>query len=144
LTACGLLAHSQTANPLHEVNRIYVDGFGAKTGANDLKRDLAAELRKLKAIQVVNSAAQADATLSGDGEIYLKGYYSLNPRAGVSPSNGEPIYGGSLSVELKDRNGETLWSYLATPRSGVRDAARELSKDVVKHLAVKLPNGTRR
>ena len=141
LAACALLGRSQTQNPLQGINRIYLDSFGNKPGAGDLKKDLAAALRKLKTIELVNTPTQADATLSGDGEIYLKGYYSLNPRAGVSPGNGEPIYGGSLSVELKDRKGETLWSYLATPRSGMRDAARDLSKNVAKHLAAQLPQG---
>jgi hypothetical protein len=58
----------------------------------------------------------------------------LNPRAGTSPTNGQAVYGGYISVELKDRAGVTLWSYLATPRSGSKDIARDLSKDVVKHL----------
>lgn len=93
-----------------------------------------AELRKVKAFDLVDSAADADATLSGSGEIWLKGFLSLNPRAGTLPENGQPVYDGYVSVELKDRNGETLWSYLATARAASKQPARELSKEVVRHL----------
>ena len=44
------------------------------------------------------------------------------------------MYGGYVSVELKDRAGVTLWSYLATPHTGSKNIAHDLSKDVVKHL----------
>lgn len=99
-----------------------------------MKKDLAAELRKTDIFDVADSAEQADGILTGHGDTWLKGYYSLNPRAGPSPANGQPVYGGYVSVELKDRAGATLWSYLATPHSGSKNIAHDLSKDVVKHL----------
>jgi hypothetical protein len=125
---------AQSAGP---VRRIYVNGLSP----DDVRKDLIAALRKSKLFDVVATADQADAVLSGGGKIWRKGFYSLNPRAGTSPSNGQPVYGGFLSVELKDRHGETLWSYLATPRSGSTDAAGDLSRDVVKHLAGSLSKG---
>jgi hypothetical protein len=99
-----------------------------------VKKELSAELRRLDIFAVADSAGDADAKLTGHGDTWLKGYYSLNPRAGTSPANGQPVYGGYLSVELKDRAGVTLWSYLATPRAGSKNIAHDLSKDVVKHL----------
>jgi len=72
--------------------------------------------------------------LGGGGEIWVKGYRSLNPRSGRSPSNGTPVYAGYLSVELRDRNGETIWSYLATPGPST-DVAKDLSKRIAKHVA---------
>lgn len=124
----------QDANSLQSVKRIFIDGLGNKPQLSEVKRDLASELRKSKIFEVVDSAGQADATLTGHGDTWLKGYYSLNPRSGTSPANGQPIYGGYVSVELKDRAGVTLWSYLATPHTGSRNIAHDLSKDVVKHL----------
>jgi hypothetical protein len=132
LTIVPLLG--QGADSLRSVKRIFIDGFGDKPGIEQVKKDLAAQLRHSDIFEVAASPDQADATLSGRGDTWLKGYYSLNPRAGTSPTNGQAVYGGYISVELKDRAGVTLWSYLATPRSGSKDIARDLSKDVVKHL----------
>jgi hypothetical protein len=124
----------QAPNSLHSVKRIFIDGLGDKPELREVKRALASELRRSEIFSLADSPDQADATLTGHGDTWLKGYYSLNPRAGTSPSNGQPVYGGYVSVELKDRAGVTLWSYLATPHAASRNIAHELSKDVVKHL----------
>jgi hypothetical protein len=128
------LAYGQDANPLRRVKRIFVEGLGDKPELREIQKDLATELRRSEAFDLADSADQADATLTGRGATWLKGYYSLNPRAGTSPGNGQAVYGGYVSVELKDRAGVTLWSYLATPHSSSRNIAKDLSKDVVKHL----------
>lgn len=128
------LLMGQEPNSLRAVKRIFIDGFGEKPELREVKKDLTAELRRSDTFGVADSPRDADATLTGHGDTWLKGYYSLNPRAGTSPSNGEAVYGGYVSVELKDRAGVTLWSYLATPHGGSKNIARELSKDVVKHL----------
>jgi len=124
----------QEANSLRSVKRIFIDGLGDKPGLQEVKKDLATELRRSEIFAVADSADQADATLSGNGNTWLKGYYSLNPRAGTSPTNGQPVYGGYVSVELKDRAGATLWSYLATPHSGSKNIAHDLAKNVAAHL----------
>ncbi|HUA18092.1 MAG TPA: hypothetical protein VMB25_05060 [Bryobacteraceae bacterium] len=114
--------------------RIFVADLGDKPAMQEVRNFLAADLRKSKVFTLAGSQADADAVLSGHGDLWVKGYYSLNPRAGTAPANGEPIYGGYISVELKDRSGDTLWSYLATPHYGSHNMARDLAKDVVKHL----------
>lgn len=101
---------------------------------NDLKKAVTSQLRKGHEWEVVDTPGKADATLGGKGEIWIRGYYSLNPRAGTSPANGMPVYGGYVSVELKDTRGETLWSYLATLHSNSTNIYRDLSSQVVKHL----------
>jgi hypothetical protein len=125
----GAFLYGQAA-PKH----IFVADLGDKPALQEVRSRLIAELRKSKVFMVADSEAGADAILSGHGDLWLKGYYSLNPRAGTSPANGQPIYGGYISVELKDRSGDTLWSYLATPHYGSQNMARDLAKDVVKHL----------
>jgi hypothetical protein len=126
--------HGQDVNSLRSVKRIFIDGFGDKPELHAVKKDLATDLRKSDLFDVVDSMDQADAILTGRGDTWLKGYFSLNPRAGTSPSNGQPVYGGYISVELKDRAGATLWSYLATPHAASKNIAHDLSKDVAKHL----------
>jgi hypothetical protein len=134
LLVFALFASGQQGNSLRSVKRIFIDGLGDKPELREVKKDLASELRRSEIFGVADSADQADATLTGRGNTWLKGYYSLNPRAGTSPANGQPVYGGYISVELKDRAGVTLWSYLATPHAGSRNIAHDLSKDVIKHL----------
>ncbi|HTW67709.1 MAG TPA: hypothetical protein VME17_23995 [Bryobacteraceae bacterium] len=116
------------------MKRIFVESFGDKPDLRAVKADLIRELNGSKIFVAAGSEQEADATLTGHGDTWLKGYYSLNPRAGPSIANGQPIYGGYISVELKDRTGTTLWSYLATPRGGSKNIAHDLSKDVIKHL----------
>jgi hypothetical protein len=128
------MIRGQEGNSLRSVKRIFIEGLGDKPELREVKKDLAALLRKSEIFGIADSSDQADATLTGRGDTWLKGYYSLNPRAGTSPANGQPVYGGYVSVELKDRAGVTLWSYLATPHTGSKNIAHDLSKDVVKHL----------
>jgi hypothetical protein len=117
------------------LKRIYVEPFPAKTGSDKLREDLVAELRRLGSPAIAASEAEADALVSGDGETWIKGYRSLNPRSGRLPSNGDPVYAGFLSVELKDTKGDTLWSYLVTLGPSSENISKDLSKQIVKHLA---------
>ena len=75
-----------------------------QAGSEKLRKDLIAELRKLTSISLVSGESSADAILGGGGEIWIKGYRSLNPRSGRLPSDGTPVYGGYLSVELREHD----------------------------------------
>src|SRR5215469_3349617 len=116
--------------------RLYVEPFATKTGAEKLRDDVMGELRKQGSYTLVPNDANADLILGGGGEIWIKGYRSFSPRSHMKmPSNGTPIYGGYLSVELKDRRGVTVWSYLAAPSAASEDVSKDISKRVAKHLA---------
>jgi hypothetical protein len=118
--------------------KLYVEPLSVKAGSSKLRGDMIGQLRKMTAFSVVTSKADADAILSGNGEIWVKGYVSLNPRSGRSTFDGTPVYMGFLSVEIKDTRGVTLWSYLATPGSESQDISKDLSKRIAKHLAAAL------
>jgi hypothetical protein len=141
----GVIAPSafsgQAENQPAGVKRIYVEAFPARTGSMKLREDLIAELRKLSSLTIVASESDADAIASGDGETWIKGYRSLNPRSGRLPSDGEPVYAGFLSVELKDTKGDTLWSYLVNLGPASESISKDLSKQIVKHLADALTKG---
>ena len=124
----------QADTKLAGIKRIFVERFPAKTGSEKLREDLVAELRRLGSLSIVASESDADAIVTGDGETWIKGYRSLNPRSGRLPSNGEPEYAGFLSVELKDTKGETLWSYLVMLGPASEKISKDLSKQIVKHL----------
>jgi phosphate transport system substrate-binding protein len=118
-----------------------VEPFATKSGAEKLREDVIAELRKQRTVTLVAGEWAATAILGGGGEIWIKGYRSLNPRSGPLPSSGTPVYGGYLSVELRNPKGETLWSYLATPDADSPDVSKDLARRIAKHVAVALQQG---
>lgn len=130
----------QSAVSISQVKKVYVDALGDKKGATELRDALVERLRKSREVQVVSSAVEADAVITGSGEIWIKGYYNTSVRP--SKNNEVPIYGGTLSVELKGKNDETLWSYLVTP-SKMRwsSVAQDLAAQIVKKLVETLRNG---
>jgi hypothetical protein len=123
------------------VKRVYVEAFHAKANSMKLREDLIAELRKMGSFAIVASESDADEIVSGDGETWIKGYRSLNPRSGRLPSDGDPVYAGFLSVEFKDKKGDTLWSYLVTLGPASEGISKDLSKQIVKHLAEAMNTG---
>jgi len=135
--AVALLATQ--AGMASEAKRLYVEPFTTKSGSERLRAEVVSELRKLTSVSLVTAEKQADVILGGGGEIWIKGYRSLNPRSGREPANGTPVYDGFLSVELRDQKGETLWSDLVTPGAGAENVGKDLAKRIAKHLAEALP-----
>jgi phosphate transport system substrate-binding protein len=131
----------QTSPADHSTRRIYVEPFVTKQGSEKFREDVVAGLRKLNSVSLARDESNADVILGGGGEVWIKGYRSHNPQLGNPLPNGTPIYTGFLSIELKDRNGETLWSYLATPPASSRDISKDLSALIVKKLAEALEQG---
>ncbi len=116
--------------------RLYVEAFATKAGAEKLREDVTAELRKLNSVSLVPDESSADLILGGGGEVWVRGYRSFSPRSHMKlQTNGTPLYGGYLSVELRNKNGVTVWSYLATPGAASEDISKDLSKRIAKHLA---------
>jgi phosphate ABC transporter phosphate-binding protein len=123
------------------VTRLYVEAFAAKAGTEKLRDDVAADLRKLPSVAVVPDESQADLIVGGGGEIWIRGYRSFSPRSHMKlPTNGTPIYGGYLSVELRNRRGVTVWSSLVTPGADSADVSKELAHHIAKQLAEALPH----
>jgi len=137
LIGLGLSARltAQTASPAVKAERIFVGSFGASDQDTRIRQAVVDELRKHGRLKIVDSAQSADAVLTGSGEVWIKGYYSLNPRARSLGEDAHPIFGGYLSVELKGTGNTVLWSYLVTPRRfGPDDVSRNLAEQVAKKL----------
>jgi hypothetical protein len=134
----GLLAWSALTfgASLSNVKTIYIETLGTKPGSSELTKKLATELEKTAGLHLVKTKDQADAYIHGDGEIWIRGHISLNPRSGTDPHKGQPVYGGLLSVELRGRDNSVLWSYLATPRPGDEDVQKDLIHQVAKGLKI--------
>jgi hypothetical protein len=85
--------HAQRLTTSHEepIKRLYVDSFEGKTSAAQLRERLIARLRSDRKWQIVDRPEEADAVVHGNGETWVKGYISMNPR---SKSLHQPAYGG--------------------------------------------------
>jgi hypothetical protein len=127
--------------PAHPIRRIYVEPFASREGSEKFREDVTAELRKMKFVSLAADESSADEILGGGGEIWIKGYRSHNPQFGRVAANGTPIYTGFLSIELRNRDGQTLWSYLATPPAASRDILQDLAVVIAKSLGEALAEG---
>jgi phosphate ABC transporter phosphate-binding protein len=137
---CGLaIVLSSLTLQAESTRRLYVEPFATRTGPENLRENVITELRKQNSISLVAAESAADLILGGGGEIWIKGYRSLNPRSGQSHANATPVYSGYLSVELRGARGETLWSDLITPDPDSQDIAKDLSRIIAKHIAEALP-----
>lgn len=144
LSLSALAPAALAADALAAVKSVHIESLGAKPGSADLVKDLTRELQKTAGLRLAKAGEPANAAVRGDGEIWIRGYLSLNPRAGSGPGRGAPIYGGYLSVELRDGANAVLWSYLATVHTGATDAARDLSRQVAKALKMAIAKAARK
>ena len=137
LAAGTLPVRAQTAHSLSQVKKIYVQPLGPGKLGNELRDRVISRLRKDGNIEVVETAEQADAVLSGTAQIWVTGHVSNNPR---SPSTAQQaVYSGFLSVRVtsKQKEKEVVWSYLVTPR---KFAWGGIVHDLADNLASRLLN----
>ena len=104
---------AQTARSLSQVTKVYLAPVKGAVGAAEIHEALARQLRKSSVFRLVDSPAAADAVLSGNSQLWVKGTVATNPR--VPSSHPQPVFGGFLSIEMTGANQQPLWSYLATP-----------------------------
>jgi len=134
-------ARSWQTSSTTRIKQIYVEPFATQAGSEKFRQDLIAELGKHVLVSLAANESGADAILGGGGEVWIKGYRSHNPQLGNIPANGTAIYSGFLSIELRDKNGETLWSYLATPPVASEDVTKDLSAEIASKLVEFLRKG---
>jgi len=115
--------------------RIFIEPFAGKQGAAELRSELVKLVEHERGMTIVEDKQAADFVLSGTGETYIKGYVGTNPRVRYLNSDAKAVYGGYLSVELKNREHDPVWSYLATPRRfGPDDINRNLAGQIARKL----------
>jgi hypothetical protein len=80
------------------VKKIYVDSLGEDGAAAAMRKGISNELIKSGRFEVVDSAEQADAVLSGEGH------------ATHSKDGAKTHYQATVAVTLKDKEQQVLWS----------------------------------
>jgi hypothetical protein len=133
LTCCAPVFTQATRVPA-KVHSIFIGEITGMPEAGAIRQALTDELRRHGKPVLAGGPDTADGTLTGTGQLWVKGYYSLNPRERSLGEDAHRVYGGYLSVELRDRKGEVLWSYLVTPRRGYDSVSHDLAGQVFKRL----------
>jgi len=98
--------------PHTHVRSIAVDSVGTGEAAVALRKRIVERLQRHPGLRFAASPAEADVTLRGSSSIWPTGSFAISPH---SNSYRVTHYQGYLSVELADKSGQTLWSYLVTP-----------------------------
>lgn len=125
-------ASPRTSEP---VRKIYVEPFQGRLRSAELRDKVVESLKANSQFQLVDNESDADAVVHGSGEIWVEGYVSSRPHSSAR----EAVYGGYLSLEVKSRNGETLWSYLVTPsRMHWGGVAQDMGNHIVKLMVTAL------
>jgi phosphate transport system substrate-binding protein len=107
------VADAQRATSLSEVRKVYVDTFSGGIHAAHLRDSLVRQLSRSSRFQIVPSPKDAEAIVTGTGQIWVRGFISINPR--TPSTDRQAVFGGYLSLEVSGSDGQPLWSWLATP-----------------------------
>jgi len=129
---------SQASTPVIRPQSVYVASFGEKPGADQLRQSFIESLKRSSNLTLADSAQKADAVVSGAGEVWVKGYYTLNPRQRMYSADARRVYAGQLSLEMKDKRNETIWSCQIPPPIEGEDAPRTMASQAVKKLVAAL------
>ena len=107
-------ARAQTAETLAGVKRVTVEWADTDKGSAAVRDRVLQKLKASSAVEIVGKAPEAQAVLRGKATIWVTGHMSLSTR---TKSGEQTVYGGFASMELNGKDGQVLWSYLATPRA---------------------------
>jgi phosphate transport system substrate-binding protein len=128
--------HKASAEAIGPIDEIFVEPFESKPGSAELRDKVIACLRSSGA-KVVDNASGADFLVRGSGEMWLKGYVAVNPHPVASVR--QPVYGGYLSLQVENKGGDVLWSYLVTPgRMHWNGVAEDMSSHIVRLMLAAL------
>ena len=119
----------QTSSSFSQVKALYVEPFNGGNEGAELRQDLIKQLQKSGKYRIVDALKDADAVVTGNGQIWVRGHFATNAR--TPAANRHPVYGGFLSVEVVGKDHEPLWSYLVTPS---RFSWVSIQNDLVNNL----------
>jgi len=131
---CGLLCAQERAQRLQDVRRIYVDSFGAGDGADVVRSKIITRLVKAGRFEVVQSADQADAVLTGASQLSKTAHYSANANGQYANASGGTRYHATAGVQLVGKNQKILWADVTSNGAFSRSASSGLADRIVKNL----------
>ena len=106
-------AGAERVDSLARAKTLYVGTFSGGAQAAQLRESLLRKLSKSHRFQLVQSPTNADAVVTGTGQIWVRGFVAINPR--TPATDRQAVYAGYLSLEVAGVHDQPLWSWLATP-----------------------------
>jgi phosphate ABC transporter phosphate-binding protein len=106
-------AAAERVDSLARARTLYVGTFTGGAQAAQLRESLLRKLSRSHRFQLVQSSGNADAVVTGTGQIWVRGFVAINPH--TPATDRQAVYGGYLSLEVDGAQGQPLWSWLATP-----------------------------
>ena len=106
-------AFCQHVSSVAQARSLFIENLSGGADAALLRARVIHKLEENHHFRITASSADANAILSGTGAIWVRGYVSTNTR--TPASNRQAVYSGYLSVQLTGKDGQPLWSWLATP-----------------------------
>ncbi len=136
-----LLQTAQTqTTAASRIHSIHVASFGEDATATALRQRIIDLLSYSGSLKVVDNLSAADAELRGASSIWATGTVVMDPRSNASRQTN---YQGYLSLELVDKSGQPLWSYLVTPgRFRTDSITQDLASHAVERLLAALRSST--
>jgi hypothetical protein len=138
LISVALLGQT-TVHQLKDVTRVYVGTFGDAFGADLIRSKVIAHLVKSHRIEVVENEEQADAILTGAGQVTSSHFYSASATTTNASAQGGTRYQATAGIRLLSKDSKILWADDATNgrfyRSATSNIADKITKSLLKAIA---------
>jgi hypothetical protein len=143
LTEMVSISADKPAQRLSDVKKIFVASLGTAEGSELIRQKLINRLITTRITTLVDSAEDADATLTGAAEINKRMSFS---GAGYGV-NGSENYSAEIVVRLIGKNKQVLWTYETTTRGllfggspsvnrVISKVAEKVTKDLTKAIEI--------
>jgi hypothetical protein len=125
-------AGAERVDSISQAKTLYVSAFSGGPAVVHLRNSFVKRLSKSR-FRLVQSPQDADAIVTGSGQIWFRGFVSINAR--TPATDRQAVYAGYLSIEVTSADGQPLWSSLVTPGKLIWS---NIVDDLAAHAAKKL------
>jgi hypothetical protein len=119
---------------LQDVHKIFVDSFGDAEHADLVRSKVISKLVRAGRFEIVTSADQADAILTGVSQVSASQSYHASATPQYASSSGGTRYHASAGVQLIGRDQQIIWADDASNSLLSRSATSSLAERIVKDL----------
>lgn len=119
---------------LRDVKTVYVGSFGDALGADVIRNKLISHLVKSGRIEVVEKEDQADAILTGAGQVTENHVFDASATATQASTHGGTRYHATAGVTLLSRDSKILWADDTSNGMFARSAMSSIADKIAKKL----------
>lgn len=134
LFGAGLILAEGGVQHLRDVKKVYVGSFGDSAGADVIRNKLISHLVKSGRIEVVEKEDQADAILTGAGQISENHVFNASSTATGGSAHGSTHYHATAGVRLLSRDSKILWADDTSNGMFALSASSSLADKIAKRL----------